>query len=601
MRHVIAGLILGVALATGGCAQVAPPPKYETRGAWIATVINLDWPARGASSQSQINALRNMLVKLKGAGINMVMFQVRSEADAMYDSPYEPWSYWLTGSQGRAPDPFYDPLELAIEEAHALGMELHAWFNPYRANRGSNYTTHASHVTNTHPEWMIHAGRYTLLDPGRQAVRDYNVSIIMDVARRYDVDGVHIDDYFYPYPPDNISRTNADSVTFREESRGFTNIGDWRRDNVNLYIQQVADSLRAYDSTIKWGVSPFGIWRNGTPSGIVGLDAYSTIYADATSWIDDASIDYLVPQLYWQFGGGQDYARLAEWWISQIGDLHLYIGHGLYRADRSTFSGSGRFSAEEVPNQIDFNRDYWGAIWGSVFFRAENITRYSSGNFVEQVQNDQFRYPALTPPMPWKDQTMPEAPTHLDVSWDGDQATLTWVADPDTPRFAVYRVLSATTPDPSVVARDARNLLGVTGRMTFVDRPGIAQDDWWYFVRGVSKNSIESAPSPLISLQGRATSIESQPIPEGPALSIYPTPFADQTRIAFTLNETAIVTVHIIDALGRSIQKLIRDRSLAPGPHEALWTAGERLADGVYFVVLEVDGQRISSPVLLAH
>ena len=213
MRRLAAFLI---ALTVLGCLPAGAQPKYEFRGAWIATVVNLDWPVRGASTSSQQSALVAMLDRLEAAGINAVFFQVRSEADAMYDSPLEPWSYWLTGSQGRPPNPLYDPLAFAIEEAHARGIELHAWFNPYRVRRGSNYPTDPSHLTHTHPDWLYQSGPLTLLDPGQAAVRDYITSVIMDVARRYDVDGIHFDDYFYPYPPNQI--TNQDDYTFSTEA-----------------------------------------------------------------------------------------------------------------------------------------------------------------------------------------------------------------------------------------------------------------------------------------------------------------------------------------------------------------------------------------------
>ncbi|HIL56901.1 MAG TPA: glycoside hydrolase family 10 protein, partial [Rhodothermales bacterium] len=206
--------------------------KHEFRGAWVASVANLDWPScNGCSSSVQQTQLVQIMDGLKEAGVNAVVFQVRTESDALYDSPYEPWSYWLTGEQGTAPDPFFDPLELAVELAHERGMELHAWINPYRADRGSSYPKADNHVTNTHPEWILsYPSGIKILDPGIPDVRDHVTGVIGDILRRYDVDGIHYDDYFYPYE----GTSDEDDATFATYNRGFTNRGDWRRDNINL-------------------------------------------------------------------------------------------------------------------------------------------------------------------------------------------------------------------------------------------------------------------------------------------------------------------------------------------------------------------------------
>ncbi|MBE0557047.1 MAG: family 10 glycosylhydrolase, partial [Proteobacteria bacterium] len=278
-RVLIGGFLSALVLLTGlhheaiG-RQAAERPKREFRGAWIATVTNLDWPSsRGLTAQQQRNELVAILDALYASGINAVVFQIRPECDALYISPYEPWSYWLTGSQGTGPNPVYDPLEFAVSEAHKRGMELHAWFNPYRAYRETNtYPTHATHVTKTHPEWILTCpDGYKIVDPGLPQARDYIAMIVADVVRRYDVDGVHMDDYFYPYPEHNF--TVQDSASFRDYSRGYPDSlkGDWRRGNVNLLVQQMYDSVQAIKPWVKVGMSPFGIWQNGVPPGIFGL------------------------------------------------------------------------------------------------------------------------------------------------------------------------------------------------------------------------------------------------------------------------------------------------------------------------------------------
>ncbi len=536
-----------------------------------------------------------MLDRLKDAGINAVFFQVRSECDAMYDSAIEPWSYWLTGQQGRAPDPWYDPLAFAVEEAHKRGMELHAWFNPYRAYRGSGYANSPQHVVQTHPEWTLQFGSLRILDPGRAAVRDYVTSVVMDVVRRYDIDGVHFDDYFYPYPPNQI--TTHDAATFAEESRGITSLFEWRRDNVNLFISQLADSIRAEKPAVKFGISPFGIWKNGVPLGIRGLDAYNVLYADPTAWVEAGSVDYLVPQLYWPFGGAQDYAKLAPWWAEQIRDRHLYIGQALYRADTRTFSG-GLFSPAEIPEQVRFNRDYLG-ILGNVFFRARNITHYPSQGIVDVLKTDLYRFPALTPPMGWKtDETLP-VPENVRLEWTADtELTLSWDPVDGARRYAVYRTRSETVPDLGGASRDARNLLAVTGETAVTDRPGIASDPYYYFVQAVGANSGESGPSEAVSAVGRATAVEPREHIARDFAASYPNPFSARTEIAFTLDTTAPVTLRIFNPLGQLVRTLADGNVSGPGTFGYQWdgtdSGGAQVGSGVYYFVLDAGTRRVT-------
>lgn len=565
-------------------AQIAGPPKHEFRAAWIATVYGLDWPQQGAGESQQKRALRQLLDHLQNAGVNAVIFQVRSIGDAMYESNYEPWSHYLTGRQGR--DPGYDPLSFVIEESHSRGMELHAWFNPYRADNGSSFTPADNHVTVTHPEWTYKAGPLTLLDPGKEEVRNYVVSIIMDVARRYNIDGVHFDDYFYPYPPNQV--TTQDSQTFQTESRGFTSLFDWRRDNVNLLIAQVADSLRSFDSAIKFGISPFGIWKNNVPAGIRGLDAYSVIFADATAWIRQKTIDYLAPQLYWPFGGGQAYEKLAPWWADQIDDRHLYPGHALYRTEASP-----PISPMEIPNQVAFNRDYWG-IQGSIFFRARHLLPGRGGNFARIMRDELYQYPALTPSMDWKDQIAPAAPLNLVASQDGGTVRLTWDPPGEAPaRYSVYRVRSELEPDAITAAQDARNLIAITGRATVTDSPSADTRKHWYFVQSVSSNSIESGPSNTV-ISPVQTGLDSESARPGLSMVIYPTVFRQQAQVEYTLEEPGTVTLQMVDVIGRSSVTLINGEYKQLGQHALTITASEyALASGLYWLVLRKDNQRI--------
>ncbi len=571
-------------------AQDSTPPKHEFRGAWVATVSRLDWPSSNAEApqKAQLNRLLNYL---QDAGINAVFFQVRSYGDAMYASSYEPWSYYLTGQQGQAPT--YDPLAYAIEESRRRGMELHAWINPYRAhNSNSPYRVANNHVTKTHPEWAFNAGPFTWLDPGRVEVRDYVSRIVMDIARRYDVDGIHMDDYFYPYPPNHISQ--QDLATFQSQNRGFTSIQSWRRDNVNLLVSQISDSLQNFNPELKWGISPFGIWKSGVPSGIRGLNAYETIFVDATAWVRSESVDYLVPQLYWPFGGQQDYASLARWWAQQMSGFHLYTGHALYKTE----SGRQRFSASEVPNQVAFNRDH-SFIQGSVFFRATHLFPRRSRGFPETIRAGLYKYPALTPSMDWKDQTQPLAPLNLTAQADGAEVMLSWDAVQNASgRYAIYRVTSDAEPDAVTAAQDARNLIALTGETQFKDPASPEMGRQWYFVQSISHNSIESAPSNIVR-SPIATALVSESIPTPLSINAYPTVFTDQIQLEYVLPRTDEVTLEMYDAIGRRVRTLIESAPRQAGQHIfTISSDGHQLPGGVYWIVLSTKQDRISQAVI---
>ncbi len=487
--------LLCTLLATLASAQ-SHPPKREFRGAWIATVINLDWPSSPfLTPAAQRTELVRILDEMRAHNINAVMFQVRSECDAMYASPLEPWSFWLTGAQGQPPSPFYDPLEFAISEAHQRGIELHAWFNPYRASREvGNYPNAPNHVTVLHPEWDIQIGTIKFLDPGLPQVRDYVTSVVMDVVRRYDVDGVHFDDYFYPYPPNQIS--NQDDATFANYSRGFTNRGDWRRDNVNLLVQMIHDSIQVVKPYVKLGMSPFGIWKSGVPAGISGLSAYSDIYCDAVAWLNRQSIDYVTPQLYWPFGGGQDYGKLMPWWGTQRNERHFYPGQAAYRAVN--------WNANEIPRQVRANRGN-ANVGGSIFFRALNFRENAKG-FADSLKNDLFRAPALPPIMAWKDLVPPNAPQNLryDRIAGTGTAGLQWdlpmtASDGDSAsRYVIYRF---TTPNIQPTDfDDPTHIIAMTSARINQPQTPNTSGPFFFAITALDHNANESLPSNLLEV-----------------------------------------------------------------------------------------------------
>ncbi|MBN2417313.1 family 10 glycosylhydrolase [bacterium] len=511
--------VLWLLIAATGLSAQSDPVKYEFRGAWIATVFQIDWPSSLTNTDAQKAELTAMLDMLQTAGINAVVFQIRPACDALYQSDIEPWSVWLTGKQGQAPSPYYDPLAFAVEEAHKRGMELHAWFNPYRAKNGE-YELADNHVMKLHPEWILdftsggayaETGRHQqvvseqkvltdpvylskllagriILNPGMAAVREYILGVYMDVVNRYDIDAVHMDDYFYPY--EGIS--SEDIETYQTESRGFTNIHNWRRDNINILVKAIHDSIQAVKPHVKFGISPFGIWRNGVPYGIVGLDAYNVIYCDAIAWLREQSIDYLAPQLYWPFGGGQDYGKLLPWWGSQVGtfDRHLYPGQGAHRVSS--------WPADELPNQIRLNREN-PVCQGSIFYSANHFYTNARG-FVDSLKNDFFRYPALTPIMSWKDSIPPNPPLNVRFEHIPSLVTtgLVWnppspASDGETPaRYAVYRFNhSSVAPEER---DDPSNIIGVCGTPYYIpDNVDSAPGDInYYFVTAIDHNSNES-------------------------------------------------------------------------------------------------------------
>ncbi len=399
-------------------------PKRELRGAWIATVANIDWPIdKNASSEKQMNELTLKLDKLKAAGINAVFFQVRTECDALYNSKYEPWSYWLTGEQGKSPNPFYDPLEFVITEAHKRGMELHAWFNPYRAVKTvGEYKISENHVSVTHPEWILDFKTYKMLNPGIPAVRNYISQIIADVVRRYNVDGIHFDDYFYPYTP---KITNEDAATYKKFKGKFKDVDDWRRNNINQMVAEVYDTINSINPRIKFGISPFGIVENKFAL-TNGFESYKTIYCDPLNWLQNKTIDYVSPQLYWEIGNkAADYARLLPWWATVADDRQIYVGIFSTKMAASNYKGSQK----ELEDQIRLSRQMIRT-YGTVFFSAKSITENYS-HFADSLKL-YYKYPALIPTMSWKDSVPPLQPDNLTAAIDSSSILLKW----DKPKLA---------------------------------------------------------------------------------------------------------------------------------------------------------------------
>lgn len=594
-------------------------PKYEMRGAWVTTVYNLDWPlSRGLPPASQQADMVNLFDELARTGINTIFFQVRSEADAMYASSYEPWSRFLTGTQGQTPSPFWDPLEEAIRLAHERGMELHAWLNPFRAvsalgKDGLSF----SHIVFQRPDWVLDVTykgtnddlkgtATTIINPGIPAAREYIVDVVKDIVGRYAVDGIHFDDYFYPYPSYAIGL--EDESTFNEHGAGYASIEDWRRDNINLFMLEVSDGIRDIDPGVRFGVSPFGIWQNGVPSGIVGLDAYSVIYADPLTWIFEESIDYLVPQLYWPFGGGQDFGTLADWWAGESEGIHIYPGIAAYQADPTTATSS--FDASEVPAQISYSRATAG-IQGNVFFRARNLGPADNQGLTTRLTTDFYRYKAITPFMEYKDTWPPDPPGNLQVSLTAEGRFLRW--DPPITgfsfanRFAIYRVKSdGSDPDALAITNDPANLIHISWEPEWTDTAALeVGSEYHYVVTGLTPNSIESVDPDLTSILIQGTAVET--FASSPALSdvsLYPNPASHTARLSLDLDLPAEVDLVIVDMLGRVVARPLGAPSQqSVGTLDVHWDlrsgSGARVAPGVYQIVIRAGKQRVNRSLVV--
>ncbi|MEV6295064.1 family 10 glycosylhydrolase [Streptomyces sp. NPDC051896] len=379
-RRTFALAALSALVTAPGAAAAAghrPRAAAEMRGVWLATVSNRDWPSRpGLTAAAQRQELIAHLDRAARDRLNTVIFQVRRTADALWPSPYEPWSEYLTGTQGRSPG--WDPLGTAVQEAHARGLELHAWFNPYRiANHTDRSRLAASHPARRHPDWAVPYGGRLYYNPGLPEVRAFVQRAMLDAVVRYPVDAVHFDDYFYPYPVPG--QTFDDDDAYDRHGGGFSSRAAWRRDNIDRLVQEMAAGISRVRPGTRFGISPFGVWRNAStdPRGSdtqAGVQTYDDLYADTRTWVRSHWIDYVVPQLYWHIGfAAADYAKLVEWWaaVAKGTKTHLYIGEALYRA-----GAAGQPSAWQDPVELSRHLTLaagYPQVRGHVFFAAADV------------------------------------------------------------------------------------------------------------------------------------------------------------------------------------------------------------------------------------
>jgi uncharacterized lipoprotein YddW (UPF0748 family) len=460
-------------------ARSVPASPREFRGAWVATVDNIDWPSRpGLPVDRQKAELDAILDRAAELNLNALLFQVRPACDAFYRSDLEPWSEWLTGAQGKAPEPLWDPLQWAIDGAQARGLELHAWFNPFRASHPAMKGQLVEGNFAKGDGVAVQYGEYLWLDPGVADVREHSLKVILDVVRRYDVDGVHIDDYFYPYPARGRDFPDDESYARYVRAGGKLDRADWRRRNVDVFVEQLHRGIHELKPWVKFGISPFGIVRPGIPEGIQsGVDQYDELYADVRKWLRQGWCDYISPQLYWPIAQKeQSYPTLLRWWAAENPrGSHLWIGN--FATNAAT--GARGWSVDELLAQIRMTREEQGAT-GNVHFSMK-VLRDDTGGVASALLEGPYRLPALVPTSTWLDDDPPHAP-RVHAKWVGAELEIRWEPDPDARWRAVHvqshdawyllRVVPGSKPGLAVTRAQLEKLEAKAFAVSAVDRCG---------------------------------------------------------------------------------------------------------------------------------
>ncbi len=485
-------------------------PKYEFRAVWIATVNNIDWPdSKNLSSEDQKAEFINILTQERKMGMNAVIVQIRPSADAFYMSKYEPWSEYLSGKQGVPPAPYYDPLQFMIEETHKRGMEFHAWINPYRAMLNPASSIASNHITRQHPEWFVKYGDKKYFNPGIPAVMQYLTNIVIDIITRYDVDGIHMDDYFYPYRI--AGKEFPDYQAYIQYGKGLSRDA-WRRSNCDSVVKMIHDAIVAYKPVIKFGISPFGVWRNSSADARgsntkAGQTCYDDLYADILLWLKEGWIDYAAPQLYWEIGNPLcDYETLLDWWSANSYGKQLYIGHGVYRAiEKPTAAWRNR---NELPNEIKLLRND-ANVQGSIFYSSTSLM-YNPNGWADSLRFNYYRTPALIPPMDWIDTLAPKQPHITKINVDEDKGVQQFTVSGDginknetetIRNFVVYlsQTIIGLTDHPAVIIPADASL-----KFRFLLQSTLIPADWkacYVTVTSVDRENNESDASNVFLLE----------------------------------------------------------------------------------------------------
>jgi uncharacterized lipoprotein YddW (UPF0748 family) len=464
-------------------APVVPKADQEFRAAWVATVANINWPSKpGLSTEDQKREAIELLDFLAAHHFNAVIFQVRPQADALYQSNLEPWSYYLTGVQGKAPEPFYDPLQFWTDAAHDRGLEMHVWLNPYRAHHISGGPVSDSSLVKRKSDLVVYLKEgYYWFDPSKKGTQDHSAAVVRDLVRRYDIDGVHFDDYFYPYPSYNKGDDFPDSASYAayQQSGGKLSRGDFRRESVNTFIQRVYKEIKAEKPHVKFGLSPFGTWKPGYPSTVEGFNQYDQLYADARLWLNKGWIDYFAPQLYWPINRiGLSFPVLLGWWADENKmNRHLWPGMSVGR------DTSAR-TVTETMSQIMITRGMLPKSKGAIHWSISSVTK--NPNMAKGLIEGPYRKDALVPPSPWLDAQAPAMPAatatreadSLQVSWShtDEKDVFRWVVYYQYGTRWDYRIMNRNERiiklSPSLTAPNGQSTPLTAIRVTAVDRVG---------------------------------------------------------------------------------------------------------------------------------
>ncbi|GAB3826493.1 family 10 glycosylhydrolase [Hymenobacter jeollabukensis] len=612
MRHLrrAAGLLLASLLgAAGAQAQTttSTPPKQEMRAVWVAHVFNLDWPRLKTLTPTQQRAdFISLLDRHKANGINAVVVQVRASADAIYPSTLEPWSEWMSGTQGVGPQPAYDPLQFMIQEAHKRSMEFHAWINPYRAVTNANTSSvAASHVSRLHPDWIVPFNTLRVLNPGLPAVRQYLTRVVMDVVRRYDVDGIHFDDYFYPAPQTGV--VFDDDAAFAADPRGFTAKADWRRDNIDVFVHTVSDSIQAAKPWVKFGISPPGVWRNGTSVGgtaTTAFQSYTDIFADSRKWLQQGWVDYLAPQVYWtSTTTAARYDLIVPWWNQQVLPAvprHVYVGHAAYKVSATATDAFNQ--PTQIPSQLRLARQQ-SNVKGSLFYKSTELLANPLG-VADSLRTNFYRSKALVPAMPWKDNVPPTTPVQAGI-WNDTQGSgflrLSWqpgpaASDGQVARwYVVYKIPYHTGPATAADLANPANIASIQDSTRYRELAPTGAPQFMYTITALDRLYNESAPvtnfTVLLPAKAAAETALLQPA--------YPNPFAESTELRFRLPTAGAASLLVYDVTGRVVSRLLEGQ-LAAGPHTATLRAGT-LPAGIYVVRLRNEAGTYQQKVLLTR
>lgn len=474
-------------------AMTANAQKREFRGAWIQSV---NGQFQGMSAAKMQQTLTYQLDELQKDGVNAIIFQVRPECDALYESPYEPWSRFLTGVQGKRPNPYWDPLAWMVEQCHQRGMEIHAWINPYRAKTKTTHDLAQNHIAIRHPERVFSYDGLLVMNPGLPENREYICQVACDIVRRYDVDGLHMDDYFYPYPA--AGEIIPDDREFARYNDGITDKGDWRRENVNQFIRQMHDSLRQVKPWVKFGVSPFGIYRNkkSDPNGsnTNGLQNYDQLYADVLLWVNKGWIDYCVPQLYWEIGHkAADYETLIKWWNEYCGHRPLFIGEDIERtvkhADPNNPKSHQMAAKFLLHSQME---NVQGTVLWYAKAAVDNVGKYGT-----TLRNVYWRKPALQPLMTFIDKKAPKKVAKLKPMWTSDGYMLFWTA----PKSKTWKdqaekyVVYCFAKGERVNLEDDSKIIAITDKTYYPLPYSDGKEKYTYVVTALNRIHNESKPA----------------------------------------------------------------------------------------------------------